>query len=277
MKNIIIALPFSLTLATAALADFPPVYIDPEAVINLDYGETIDMTGTVNVPSGLDLPDANINVNQFNHASPTTAVGSVINNVPSGVGDNTIDYINVNVTAVGNNAAIDISKNGTAPVVGAVQGNQDGSISTAAGTISGNRVDLIDGEIVELNVTAVGNNLSIENDSGTKTTLGSIQFNYDSGATATGSIINNGFGVNPPNMRPTPTPQVTRGRDPELNVTAVGNNLATVAPTVGSMTQINRGSPITATGTISGNIGAVGPVLLDVTAVGNNISIKPNE
>jgi hypothetical protein len=183
-----------------------------------------------------------------------------------------ITDLHVNVTAVGNNASVDLNTNDT--VVGAVQGNQNGGAS-AVGSITGNRINLgtvkndkgdwVDG-IVELNVTAVGNNLTIASTKDTNVTgtqLGSVQFNYDSPVTATGYINGNGFGVNP--IRP---------RDPKLSVTAVGNNLTAPLGTTGSMLQLNRNSPISARGYISGNRGNIGPVNVSVTAVGNNISIK---
>ena len=113
-------------------------------------------------------------------------------------------------------------------------------------------------------MTAVGNNLTIANAEGddSEAVVGSLQFNYDSPVTATGNISGNGFGVNP------------RFRDPKLAVTAVGNNLTSVLGTRGSMTQINRNSAISASGYVNGNRGDIGPVSVDVTAVGNNLSIK---
>jgi hypothetical protein len=40
------------------------------------------------------------------------------------------------------------------------------------------------------------------------------------------------------------------------------------------MLQVNRNSPISASGSVFGNVGNIGPVTVSVTAVGNNISIK---
>lgn len=260
-------------VSASTFADFPPIIIDTAIV--LDYDETIDMTGAINVPTAVNLPEeADISINQFNHDSPITARANLINNTPSGVDGQAITSVKVDVTAVGNNASIDVSD--TSPVIGAVQGNQN-SMRVATGVIRGNRFDLDDGEIVELNVTTVGNNLTIDaedvsNVDGVK--VGTIQFNYESGSTARGSIVGNGFGVDAPTT-PAPAPVTPpRGRDPVLNVTAVGNNLSTIAPTSGSMTQINRGSSIVATGLISRNVGFIGPVNMSVTAVGNNISIQ---
>jgi len=274
-----IALAMTLTAATAQ-ADFPAVIIDSDVILN--YDQTIDLTSAIQVPgSGVNLDEADISINQFNHDSPVSATGSVINNTPSGIDGQVISDLQVNVTAVGNNASVELADTA---VIGAVQGNQNGGAS-ATGVIMGNRVDLDDvvnddGEtvagIVELNVTAVGNNLSISSlddkslDAGA--TMGTMQFNYDSPVTATGMIVNNGFGVDP--LAP-PAPAVAPVRqDPVLVVTAVGNNLSTLGGSTGSMTQINRNSPISATGLITRNVGFVGPVSLDVTAVGNNISIS---
>ena len=260
MKNTILATSIALAcFATVAHADYPEVIINSDIV--LDYDQYIDMTSVVNVPTSVDLSDtADISVNQFNHDSPISATGGVSNNtMPQGTDG--ITSIEVNVTAVGNNAAIEVDS--ANPVIGSVQGNQN-STHYATGNITGNRIDLAQGEIVQLDVTAVGNNLSIDaEDSRGGIELGSIQFNYESGSTAVGSISGNGFDVN------------AVGRDPVLNVTAVGNNLSVIAPTTGSLTQINRGSAVHALGLISRNTGNVGPVELAVTAVGNNISIKP--
>ena len=98
--------------------------------------------------------------------------------------------------------------------------------------------------------------------------------NHDSPVTATGTIINNGFGVDPTTAAVV-TPPVHN--DPKLVVSAIGNNLSSFAATSGSMTQQNIGSPITATGLITRNLGHIGPVSLNVTAVGNNISISDPE
>ncbi len=257
-------------LAMTASADYAPVVIDTDTVINLEYDKTIDLTGSVNVPTvNMDGVEADISVNQFNHDSPVSAVGSVTNNM-SGAGDGITD-LHVDVTAVGNNASIDLNANDT--VIGVVQGNQNGG-ANAVGNISGNTINLdtvtnADGEeiegIVELNVTAVGNNLTIKSadDYGVNgTQIGTVQFNYDSPVTAVGSISGNGFGVNP--IR----------RDPSLAVTAVGNNLTAPLGTTGSILQENVNSPISAFGFVSGNVGDIGPVTVSVSAVGNNISIK---
>lgn len=274
MKKSILAVSISLACAFAATtvsADFPEVIIDSEVYLN--YDKNIDMTDAINIPT-VDLDEeATISINQFNHDSPVRATGNVIGNTPSGVGGQGITDLKVNVTAVGNNASVELNTN--EEVIGAVQGNQNGGAS-ASGNIIGNRVDLDDEGIVELNVTAVGNNLSISGVDGKDlegVVVGSMQFNYDSPVTASGSIIGNGFGVDPTG---TPTTPAIRppGKDPKLAVTAVGNNLSTILGTSGSMTQINRNSRITSTGLIARNTGFVGPVSLDVTAVGNNISIK---
>ena len=284
MKKTILATSIGLAFvlaASTASADFPAVVIDSKIILN--YDKQIDLTGSVKIPTGIELGAADIAVNQFNHDTPVTATGNVLNNTPTGVDGQAITDLKVNVTAVGNNASIELSELKT---VGAVQGNQNGG-ATATGNIVGNRIDLDkiidkDGEevdgIVELNVTAVGNNLSIAvpkdvDLAGAK--LGTMQFNYDSPVTASGSIVRNGFGVDPTPLPTPPRPAVRpRARDPKLAVTAVGNNLSSVLGTTGSMTQINRGSPIRATGLISQNTGFIGPTYLDVTAVGNNISIK---
>lgn len=267
----------SITLACFvslnAQADYPEVIID--SAIVLEYDQNIDMTGTVVVPTAVDIPDvADISVNQFNHDSPITATASVINNTPSGINDETITSIDVTASAIGNNASIDVSSN-VDPVIGSIQGNQN-SDHIAIGTISGNRIDLGADEIVELNVTAVGNNLSIDAEDASNTgtiNLGSIQYNYDSPSIATGSIVGNGFGVNAPGTGPGTTTQPA-GFDPKLTVTAIGNNLSTLAPTTGSITQINRNSPVVASGLVSQNVGQVGPISVNVSAVGNNINIK---
>ena len=258
MKNTILATSIALAcFATVAHADYPEISINSDIV--LDYDQYIDMTSAVNVPTTVEISDvADISINQFNHDSPITAIGGVTNNMGRADGITSID---VDVTAVGNNASIEVDS--ATPVIGSVQGNQN-STHYASGNIVGNRIDLADGEIVQLDVTAVGNNLSIDaEDSRGGIELGSIQFNYESGSTAIGNITGNGFDVN------------AVGRDPVLNVTAVGNNLSVIAPTTGSLTQINRGSAVHATGLISRNTGNVGPITLAVTAVGNNISIKP--
>lgn len=252
------------SMSGAVYADFPNVVIDTEIV--LDYNETIDMNDAVNIPTASDLATvADISVNQFNHESGIDVMGEVLNNVGAG-------EINVNVTGVGNNASIDVGLNDKGSAVGAVQGNQ---VSPINASVNVERNTIIEESEVIVELTAVGNNLNIENEIG-GTTVGSIQFNYDSGITAVGAIDNNGFGVAAPVEPPAPTPPPPPAPrpDPALTVTAVGNNLATVAPTIGSMTQINRNSPILVTGSIAGNIGSVGPISLDVTAVGNNISIS---
>lgn len=273
MKNIVLVSSVAVLssfFAMTANADYPPVVIDTDTVINLEYDKTIDLTGSVNVPT-VDMKDveADISVNQFNHDSPVTAAGSVNNNM-SGNGSGITD-LHVDVTAVGNNASIELNADDT--VIGAVQGNQNGGAS-AVGNISANSINLdtvtnADGEevegIVELNVTAVGNNLTIKSveDSGVDgTKIGTIQFNYDSPVSSVGYISGNGFGVDP--MR----------RDPILSVTAVGNNLTAPLGTTGSMLQENINSPISAIGFVSGNVGDIGPVTVSVSAVGNNISIK---
>ncbi|RTZ67631.1 MAG: hypothetical protein DSZ29_00465 [Aquificaceae bacterium] len=272
MKKSVLAVSVSLACvfaATTASADYPNVVIDSEVLLN--YDQDIDMTGAINIPT-VDMGDeADISVNQFNHDSPVRATGSVINNRPTGVNGQVITEIKTNVTAVGNNASVEINNDNM--TIGAVQGNQNGG-ATAIGNISGNRVDLNEDGIVELNVTAVGNNLSVKTPDDNElsgTTIGSMQFNYDSPVNATGSITGNGFGVNPMGRGWRGRP---RGIDPKLTVTAVGNNLSSIMGTSGSMTQINRNSTIRATGLVSRNVGAVGPISADVTAVGNNISIK---
>lgn len=246
------------------MADFPNVVIDTEIV--LDYNETINMKNAVNIPTASDLPNvADVSINQFNHESGIDVAGEVLNNVGAG---ETL----VNITGVGNNAVVDVSLNESGSAVGAVQGNQ---VSPIDASVNVERNTIIEGSEVIVELTAVGNNLSIENELG-GTTVGSIQFNYDSGITAVGAIDNNGFGVAAPVEPPAPTPPPPPAPrpDPALTITAVGNNLVSVAPTIGSMTQINRNSPIVASGSISGNIGSVGPISLDVTAVGNNISVS---
>ncbi|MCK5811014.1 MAG: hypothetical protein KAH00_07980 [Cocleimonas sp.] len=267
VRSIAIACSFT---AMTANADFPTVVIDTDDTITLDYDQAIDMTGAINVPT-LEITDpADVSVNQFNHDSPVSAVGGVSNNISAG--GSGITDLHVDVTAVGNNASIELGTDGL--VVGAVQGNQNGGAS-AVGSITGNNINLgtvqnkegkwVDAE-VELNVTAVGNNLTIDGvgENGiTGTQLGSVQFNYESPVTATGSINNNGFNVS--SLRP---------RDPKLTVTAVGNNLSAPLGSTGSMLQINRASPISARGFVSGNRGNIGPVNVSVSAVGNNISIK---
>ncbi len=281
MKKSILAVSVSLACAfaaTTASADYPEVIIDSEVLLN--YDKDIDMTDAINIPTVEIDQDADVSINQFNHDSPVSANGSVVNNRPTGVNGQAITDLKVNVTAVGNNASVDIDTDNA--VIGAVQGNQNGG-ATATGNISGNRVDLdrvknadgveVDG-IVELNVTAVGNNLavnSVDDERLDGTTIGSMQFNYDSPVRASGSITGNGFGVDPAR---TGIARPTRVRDPKLTVTAVGNNLSTILGTSGSMTQINRNSEVRASGLIARNTGFVGPVSLDVTAVGNNISIK---
>lgn len=277
-----VALATAFTLTTAS-ADYPEVIIDSEILLN--YDQEIDMTNAVTLPT-IDsdaLGNADISVNQFNHDSAVSSTGNVINNTPTGVDGQAITDLQVNVTAVGNNASIELDKEAT--TIGAIQGNQNGGAS-ASGNISGNRVDLdkvldadgneVDG-IVELNVTAVGNNLSIDSDATKSVAVGTMQFNYDSPVNATGNISGNGFGVDPTPTSTTAPVVAPVARDPKLTVTAVGNNLSTIQTTTGSMTQINRNSPINATGLISANTGFVGPVSLDVTAVGNNISIKGAE
>ena len=277
-----VALATAFTLTTAS-ADYPEVIIDSEILLN--YDQEIDMTNAVTLPT-IDsdaLGNADISVNQFNHDSAVSSTGNVINNTPTGVDGQAITDLQVNVTAVGNNASIELDKEAT--TIGAIQGNQNGGAS-ASGNISGNRVDLdkvldadgneVDG-IVELNVTAVGNNLSIDSDAIKSVAVGTMQFNYDSPVNATGTISGNGFGVDPTPTSTTAPVVAPVARDPKLTVTAVGNNLSTIQTTTGSMTQINRNSPINATGLISANTGFVGPVSLDVTAVGNNISIKGAE
>ena len=271
MKKSVLAVSVSLACvfaATTASADYPEVTIDSE--ITLNYDKDIDLAGTVNVPVvDMDGAEADISVNQFNHDSPVSSTAIVSGNTAAGTTG--ITDLKVDVTAVGNNASIDLNSDNT--VVGAVQGNQNGG-ATAVGSITRNRIDLdkvtnedgdlVDG-IVALNVTAVGNNLTIAaaDDSGLSgTKVGSVQFNYDSPVTATGTISGNGFGVNPVS------------RDPKLAVTAVGNNLTSVLGTTGSMLQVNRNSAISARGYVSGNRGAIGPVSVNVSAVGNNISIK---
>lgn len=273
-NTLITSIALACLTTTVAYADFPLVTIDSEIILN--YDQEIDVKGAVSVPVANVSKEADISVNQFNHEAPVSAVGRVINNRPSGVDGQVISEVDVDVTAVGNNASIDVSGSSN-PVIGSVQGNQVGG-STAIGEVSGNRIDLGEDQIVDVSVTAVGNNLSIDaenvkNVEGVE--LGSVQFNYESPTTATGRIVGNGFGVDAPgtNTAPTVTPQ-PRGIDPKLTVTAVGNNLSSIAPTTGSLTQINRGSPVSASGVIARNIGQVGPVELSVTAVGNNISIK---
>lgn len=264
-----------LTTTTVAYADFPLVTIDSEIILN--YDQKIDLQGAVSVPVANVPTEADISINQFNHESPIESIGRVVNNRPSGLDGQVISEIDVDVTAVGNNASIDVSGSSN-PVIGSVQGNQVGG-STAIAEVSGNRIDLGEDKIVEVSVTSVGNNLSIdaEDPAGVDgIVLGSVQFNYESPTTATGRIVGNGFGVDAPGTTAAPNPVVTPpvGIDPKLTVTAVGNNLSAIAPTTGSLTQINRGSPVSASGVIARNIGQVGPVSLSVTAVGNNISIK---
>lgn len=273
MKKILlvsaIAVACSFTVMTAN-ADYPSINIDSD--IYLNYDKDIDLTGAINVPTVNMTGDADISVNQFNHDSPVTATANVSDNMS--VGGTGITDLHVNVTAVGNNASIDLSTNDT--VVGAVQGNQNGG-ATAVGSITRNSINLgtvqndkgewVEG-LVELNVTAVGNNLTIASTKDTNVTgtqLGSVQFNYDSPVTATGYINGNGFGVDP------------IARDPKLSVTAVGNNLTAPLGTTGSMLQLNRNSPISARGYVVGNRGSIGPVNVTVSAVGNNISIKAPE
>ncbi|MCK5727106.1 MAG: hypothetical protein KAH22_09815 [Thiotrichaceae bacterium] len=276
--SIALALTFA---ATTASADFPRVTIDSDVV--LEYGQTLDMTGAINIPTVEINQNADISVNQFNHDSPVSAMGGVINNQPSGLDGQVMNDVQVNVTAVGNNASIEVAVDDQ--TIGAVQGNQNGG-ATAMGMINGNRIDLgkvtndegveVDG-IVELNVTAVGNNLSISAVDDAKlggTTVGTMQFNYDSPVTATGTISGNGFGVNVPGSGNPVAVVVPGAQDPKLSVTAVGNNLSSIAGTTGSMTQINRNSPISSRGIVSNNVGFIGPVSVNVTAVGNNISIK---
>lgn len=277
-KNTLIkSIALACLTTTAAYADYPLVTIDSEIILN--YDKEIDVKGAVDVPVANVSAEADISVNQFNHEAPVSAVGRVVNNRPSGTDGEVISEVDVDVTAVGNNASIDVSGSSN-PVIGSVQGNQVGG-STAIGEVSGNRIDLGEDQVVDVNVTAVNNNLSIgaEDAKGVEgIELGSVQFNYDSPTTATGRIVGNGFGVDAPGTNRTPvvTPRPA-GIDPKLTVTAVGNNLSSIAPTTGSLTQINRNSTVSASGTIARNIGQVGPVSLSVTAVGNNISIKQPE
>ncbi|MCK5901967.1 MAG: hypothetical protein KAG28_02365 [Cocleimonas sp.] len=265
--TLVTSIAFAFTLAaTTVYADYPAVSIDSDIILN--YDKEIDLSDSVSIPSVILDEEADVSINQFNHDSPVSATANVIGNTAQGGNDGITD-LKVNVTAVGNNASVDIA---TDTVVGAIQGNQNGG-ATASGNIVGNRINLgqvkdadgkdVDG-LVELNVTAVGNNLTIANAEGddSEAVVGSLQFNYDSPVTATGNISGNGFGVNP------------RFRDPKLAVTAVGNNLTSVLGTRGSMTQINRNSAISASGYVNGNRGDIGPVSVDVTAVGNNLSIK---
>jgi hypothetical protein len=250
-------------LTTVAYADYPEITINSEIVLN--YEQEIDLTDAISIPTAVALPDADISVNQFNHDSSVTAIGSVVNNRPSGVDGEVISAIDVQITAVGNNASIDVSDLET-PVIGSVQSNQN-SDHTAIGRIANNRIDLGEDEIVNLAVTSIGNSLSIEAnvdaDADVDTIgIGSAQFNYDSYTSADGSITGNGFGVN------------ARGVDPTLSVTAVGNNLSSLSPTNGTLAQLNLNSSVSATGLVAGNTGQIGPINVNVTAVGNSISIK---
>lgn len=243
-----LSLAFSM-MATTAHADFANIAIDSDIILN--YDQEIDMTDAVQIPTNVDLGDNVVNVvNQNNHNVSINATGVVTNNNWLG------DDINVDVTAVGNNASIEVV---TGDVIGSLQGNQDSNIS-AVGLISGNRIGTSE---IELNATAVGNNLSISQveveESDVIVGVGAVQFNYDSAISASGAVTNNQIGV---------------PRDPTVNVTAVGNNISSINGTFSTTMQLNRGTDISASGLVGGNRGNIGPVNVAVTAVGNNLSIS---
>lgn len=258
MKKILLVSSLSLAfgmMATVAQADYANVSIDSDIVLN--YDQEIDMTNAVQVPTNVDLGDNIVNVvNQNNHNVTVNASGDVTNN-------NWVQGdIQVDVTAVGNNASIAVVN---ADVIGSEQGNQNTDIN-ATGLIVGNRIGASE---VELNATAVGNNLSISKvdayDNDVSVGVGAVQFNYDSDISAVGIVSHNQFGV---------------PKDPTVNVTAVGNNISSIDSTRSSTLQLNKGTTISAIGTVNNNLGnahnhgTIGPINVAVTAVGNNLSIS---
>jgi len=156
--------------------------------------------------------------------------------------------INLDVTAIGNNASIDV---GSISTIGAVQGNQETNIA-AIGAITGNNIGQVE---TELNVTAVGNNLSVSKtdiyDDDISATVGAVQFNYDSSITATGVVSDNAFGV---------------PRDPAVTVAAIGNNFSSFNGITSSNMQLNVGTTISSHGIVNSNTGNIGPVNVSVTS-----------
>ena len=241
-----ISLAFSL-LAVTAQADYADISIDSDIILNLD--QEVDLTGAIQIPTVELEWDASNTIIQNNHATNITAVGTVNNN--SSTGD-----INVDVTAVGNNVSVDLSDISEVGVIGVVQGNQETTVS-AIGEINGNNIGVAE---VELNTTAVGNNISISNvDTDVQPNLGSVQFNYDTTISAEATINDNNFGV---------------PRDPTVNVTAVGNNISSFDGTLSSTNQLNVNSTVSSVGQVNGNLGNIGPITVAVTSVGNNLSIS---
>ena len=192
---------------------------------------------------------------QLNGFSPQTATIEVLNN-----GRSQISSVDLEATAVGNNISVD----GSYDNVVAVQGNGFSS-QTATVTISGNVI-----RTLEIDATAVGNNLSVDLDvkeanngcltgtCGHDNHVVALQGNLVSGQTATIDVSGNIFG----------------NYDPELNATAVGNNISGTG-IIGSLSgQINLASPQVASVSFVRNVGLTRPLNINATAVGNNLSVS---
>ncbi len=214
--------------APAARADFAPVVVNGSIVLN--YDETIDIDHPIN----MDVDAANT---QFNHAVSVKAVSHV-------GGNNELGEVNVNTTAVGNAADIELGD------ATSIQGVQESSI-TARSIIEYNTIP--DSEVYST-TTAIGNQATIDGD-----VVSNTQFVYDSRVSAVNRVVGNDFGSVP--------------LDPDLDTTAVGNAATLTGSDVDSY-QLNRDVAINARSVVKWNNGAVGPVNVDTRAIGNSVTIR---
>ena len=214
--------------APAAHADYAPVVVNGSIVLN--YDESID----VDHPINFDVDAANT---QFNHDVDVNAVSRVS-------GNDNLGEVNVNTTAVGNAADIDLGD------ITSVQGVQESSIS-ARSVINDNTIP---NNEVYSTTTAIGNQATLNGD-----TVSNTQFIYDSSVSAVNKIVGNDFGAVP--------------LDPDLDTTAVGNAATLTGSDVDSY-QLNRGVDISARSVLKWNGGSVGPVNVDTRAIGNSVTIR---
>lgn len=217
-----------LLFAPTTRADYAPVVVNGSIVLN--YDESID----VDHPINFDVDAANT---QFNHDVNVNAVSRVS-------GNDNLGEVNVNTTAVGNAADIDLGD------ATSVQGIQESSIS-ARSVIEYN---VIPNNEVYSTTTAIGNQATLNGN-----TVSNTQFIYDSSVSAVNKVVGNDFGTVP--------------LDPDLDTTAVGNAATLTGSDVDSY-QLNRDVNIGARSVLKWNGGSVGPVNIDTRAIGNSVTIR---
>lgn len=234
--------------------------------LNLNYDDRLKGDTWLTVDSDISLDIENngeLTIDQGNKKGHATASAISTNN------QRVIEKIDVDATAVINNASIDTIGNGHGILnVDALQTNTKGD-ATATASITRNSV-LPETELFAT-ATAVINNLSINTSEDLSSEI--AQINHAGDSTATARINNNRFtvadGVVPPPPRPF---------DPAPSATAVVNNLSLPGNAISTtVAQQSVGGSATAFAEARGNIGVgqltTGFIEVDATAVINNLSI----